>query len=275
MKQTRSGMAKAPAEKQTQDRQAAALAYAAAGWSLVPMAPRGKQPLLSWLEFQQRRASDDEIRGWFRRWPEANIAVVTGEISNIVVLDIDPRHGGEASLALLEDEIGPIPSTVEALTGGGGRHLYFAYPGRRVRNRAGLRPGIDLRGDGGIIIVPPSVHPSGKRYAWAGGHSPAEADPAPLPDRLLIEVTSRGSRQGHPASYWRDLVAEGVPEGQRNSTIASLAGHLLWHEVDPDVVSEMLLCWNRVRCRPPLPDEEVLRTVQSITRLHQRDDAPD
>ena len=253
----------------------AALGYVAVGWSVVPMAPRSKKPLLPWLEYQQRRATPEEIRAWFRRWPEANIAVVTGEISNIVVLDIDPHHGGEAALILLEDETGPIPSTVEASTGGGGRHLYFAYPGRRVRNRAGLRPGIDLRGDGGIIVVPPSIHPSGKRYTWVPGHTPESAEPAPLPERLLRELTARGSRQGHSVSYWRDLVAAGVPEGQRNSTLASLAGHLLWHEVDPDVVSEMLLCWNRVRCRPPLTDEEVLRTVQSITRLHQRDDPAD
>jgi hypothetical protein len=265
-------MAEESAKDTPQNMLTAALDYAARGWSVVPMAPRGKQPLLPWLEFQQRRAAPEEIRGWFQRWPDANIAVVTGEISNIVVLDIDPRHGGEAALRLLADEAGPIPSTLEAASGGGGRHLYFAYPGRRVRNRAGLRPGIDLRGDGGIIIVPPSVHPSGKRYAWAAGHGPQAAEPAPLPERLRVEVTARGSRQGHPLTYWRDLVAEGVPEGQRNSTIASLAGHLLWHEVDPDVVSEMLLCWNRVRCRPPLSDEEVLRTVQSITRLHQRED---
>jgi len=154
----------------------AALAYAEAGWSVVPMAPHGKQPLIPWMEFQERRAGADEIRSWFERWPDANIAVVTGAISGIVVLDIDPRHGGEASLKLLEDEVGPIPSTMEALTGGGGRHLYFAYPGQTVRNRAGLRPGIDLRGDGGVIVVPPSMHPSGRRYTWAAGHAPQQAD---------------------------------------------------------------------------------------------------
>lgn len=250
---------------------AAALAYAEARWSVVPLAPRDKRPLVPWLEFQQRRALPDEIRGWFRRWPDANLGVVTGAISNIVVIDIDPRHGGEAALQLLEDDAGPIPSTLEAETGGGGRHLYFAHPGRPVRNRAGLRPGIDLRGDGGLVVVPPSLHPSGRRYAWAAGHGFGEADPAPLPPRLLAEVTGRGARQGHPPAYWRGLVAAGVPEGQRNSTIASLAGHLLWHEVDADVVAELLLCWNRQRCRPPLDDAEVLRTVESITRLHRRD----
>ena len=118
------------------------LAYAEARWSVVPIAPRSKQPLLAWLEFQQRRALPEEIRGWFQRWPGANLAVVTGAISNIVVIDIDARHAGEAALQLLEDDAGPVPSTLEATTGGGGRHLYFAHPSRPVRNRAGLRPGI-------------------------------------------------------------------------------------------------------------------------------------
>jgi hypothetical protein len=61
-----------------------------------------------------------------------------------------------------------------------------------------------------------------------------------------------------------------VPEGERNTTVASLTGHLLWHGVDPEVTMELLLCWNRVRCRPPLTDDEVIRTVLSITRLHRR-----
>ena len=71
-------------------------------------------------------------------------------------------------------------------------------------------------------------------------------------------------------SYWRHLVREGVLEGERNSTIASLSGHLLWHGVDPDVAVELLLCWNAVRCRPPLSDDEVVRTAESIVRLHRR-----
>lgn len=252
------------------DRLQAALAYAQAGWSVIPMAPGSKQPLLAWREFQERRAAAEEIRAWFKRWPDANIAVVTGAISGLVVIDIDPRHDGEASLQILESEIGPIPSTVEAQTGGGGRHLYFAYPGRTIRNRTALRPGIDLRADGGVIVLPPSLHPSGGRYAWAEGHAPNQAEAAPLPPRLLAELASDEQHPGHPLIYWRELVAAGVGEGERNNTIASLAGHLLWHDVDADVVAEMLVCWNQVRCRPPLSQEEVLRTVGSIAKLHQR-----
>jgi len=248
----------------------AALAYAEAGWSVVPMAPRSKQPLIVWREFQERRARTDEIHAWFRRWPQANIAVVTGVISGIVVIDIDPRHGGEASLKILEGEVGPIPSTLEAETGGGGRHLYFAHPGQTLRNRTALRPGIDLRGDGGVIVVPPSVHPSGRRYAWLKGHGPDRAEAAPLPSLLLSDLLAKQGHPGHPLIYWRELIAAGVSEGERNNTIASLAGHLLWHGVDPDVVAELLCCWNAVRCHPPLEDAEVLRTVGSIAKMHKR-----
>lgn len=70
--------------------------------------------------------------------------------------------------------------------------------------------------------------------------------------------------------YWRRLINEGVAQGQRNNTIASLTGHLLWHGVDPEVTQELLLCWNRIRCLPPLSDAEVIRTVDSITHLQER-----
>jgi hypothetical protein len=76
-------------------------------------------------------------------------------------------------------------------------------------------------------------------------------------------------RRGHSLSHWRRLLREGVAEGERNNSIASLAGHLLWHGVDAEVATELLLTWNAVRCRPPLDADEVVRTVASITRLHE------
>jgi len=255
---------------ETQTTLDAALAYAELGWSVVPVVPGEKQPLIAWTAFQKRRANAKEIRDWFKRWPRANIAIVTGAVSGLVVIDIDPRHGGEASLKALEDEVGPIPSTLEARSGGGGRHLYFVHPGPTIRNRAGFRPGIDLRGDGGVILAPPSLHPSGRHYTWVSDHGPRQASAAMLPQPLLAALMAEGDGRGHSLDYWRALVAAGVCEGERNTTIASLAGHLLWHAVDPDVVRELLCCWNRVRCRPPLPDKEVVRTVASIRRLHNR-----
>jgi hypothetical protein len=130
----------------------------------VPAGERSKRPIVRWQKFQHEMPTEGQVRRWFERRPAANLAVVTGEISGIVVVDIDPRHGGESSLEAMQARHGELPITMESVTGGGGRHVYFAHPGREVRNRAGLAPGIDLRGDGGCIIVPPSVHPSGQPY---------------------------------------------------------------------------------------------------------------
>lgn len=254
----------------TESLQDIALGYLALGWSPIPVRPRAKRALVPWLEFQQRHPREAEIRDWFRRWPEAGVAIVTGEISGLVVLDVDPAHGGEESLQQLQARFGPLPATVEAETGGGGRHLYFRHPGGVVRNRVGLAPGIDLRAEGGYVVAPPSLHPNGKPYAWRDGHDPGQRAPASMPGWLVTWLRDQDEQGGHSLGYWRKRVREGATEGERNNTIASFSGHLLWHGVDPEVVMEMMLCWNAVRCRPPLPEDEVIRTVQSITRLHRR-----
>ena len=257
------------------DIRAAALAYAERGWSTIPIEPRGKRPLVPWLEFQQRLANAAEIGAWFDRWPAASIAIVTGRVSGLVVLDLDPRHGGQASIERLRVEHGPLPRTVEAETGGGGRHLYFAHPGGPLANRVGLLPGIDLRADGGCVVAPPSLHASGRRYRWAAGRAPDDLPLAATP-RWLLPTAHGGTHRGHTLAHWRELLRQDVAEGRRNNALASLAGHLLWHGVDPQVALELLLAFNRARCRPPLPDEEVAAVVASIVRLHQRgeDGAP-
>jgi hypothetical protein len=246
--------------------------YMIRGWSIIPIRTGDKRPLVRWEEFQHRHPSEAEARGWLRQWPEAGIGVVTGPISGLVVVDVDPGHGGDESLEKLEREHGALPMTVECRTGGGGRHLYYAHPGGLIRNKVGLAPGIDIRADGGYVVAPPSLHASGSRYVWVEGRTPESAGIAPLPDWVLREAVEEPTRRGHPIAYWRRLVCEGVPAGERNNTIASLAGHLLKHGVDAAVVMELLLCWNSTRCRPPLADEEVAAVVTSITRLHARDE---
>lgn len=247
----------------------AAHSYAARGWSVVPVEPRGKRPVVAWQALQQRIATPDEIAAWFRRWPGANIGVVTGSVSGLVVIDVDPRHDGEASFARLCAARASLPPTIEARTGGGGRHLYFAHPGGVIRNRVGLAPGIDLRGDGGCVVAPPSIHPSGGRYAWVPARGPDEVAPAHMPAWLARLAGDGAARAGHSLEHWRELARAGVAAGVRNDTIAAFAGHLLRHDVDPEVVLELLLAWNRARCDPPLPDAEVARTVRSIVRMHE------
>ena len=235
--------------------------YVHLGWSVIPIQARGERPLVPWLEFQQRLASAQEIDRWFRQWPDANIGIVTGGLSGLIVIDVYiPRY--------IARKHGPFPPGIEATTGGGGRHLYFEHPGRSVPNRGGLFPGIDVRCDGGYVVAPPSVHPSAARYRWVPKHGPDDQPLAPLPGWAL-HLLQPDRKRGHSTSYWRTLVREGVEEGARNATLASLAGHLLWHGVDADVVLELTLSWNRVRCRPPLPDAEVAAVVDSIARRQE------
>jgi len=242
----------------------------------VPVTPNGKQPLLAWRDYQQKRASPDEVRAWYARWPDANVGVVTGQISNLVVIDIDPAHKGEESLADLTARYGALPPTVVARSGGGGRHLYFSAPADPVpvRSRVAVAPGVDVRAEGGMVVAPPSNHPSGGQYRWIIDPGVA-AIPAPLPRWLANLVQGERPHAGHGTHYWRRLAAEGVGEGERNSSIAAFTGHLLWCGVDLEVIKELLLCWNRVRARPPLDDDEVIRTIDSIYRTHTRHhDAP-
>jgi hypothetical protein len=163
----------------------AALDYRERGWSVVPVVPRAKRPLIRWQPFQEKIASEEDIRAWYRRTPEANVSIVTGALSGLVVLDVDPRHGGAESLTALTKDHGALPRTMESKTGGGGRHLYFRHPGGELRNRAGLAAGLDVRGDGGVIVAPPSIHPSGKPYRWRKGRGPGEAAPAEMPTWLV------------------------------------------------------------------------------------------
>ena len=128
----------------------AALGYLSRGWSVIPIESRAKRPLTAWLELESRCASAREVEGWFARWPQANVGVVTGRVSGLVVIDVDARHGGEASLSRLEAEHGALPDTVEALTGGGGRHLVPKVNLSKGGDRAFLN--INRKGGGGRAI---------------------------------------------------------------------------------------------------------------------------
>ena len=165
-----------------------------------------------------------------------------------------------------------MPLTWRVLTGGGGEHVYFAAGGIEIRNSAGrLGPGLDIRGVGGYVVAPPSLHISGRRYAWSVDHHPDDVQLAPMPDWLTaLLVEPKADRAGEVVSEWRRLTREGIDAGQRNQAVAKLTGHLLRRYVDPEVAHQLVQAWNAARCRPPLSDEEVTRTVNSIARRELR-----
>jgi hypothetical protein len=133
--------------------------------------------------FKDAITDAEVIRRWWKRWPHANIGLRTGKPSGMVAWDIDPRHCGDKTLAKIIDLHGPLPETVVAQTGGGGQHIVFAHPGWYVKCRESLLPGIDIRADGGYIVVEPSVHENGPSYAWK--HRPRDVPLAHMPQWML------------------------------------------------------------------------------------------
>jgi hypothetical protein len=200
------------------------------------------------------------VSGWWTANPHANIAIATGEISKVFVIDADGLDGQE-ELGRMEARHGDLPSTLQTVTPSG-MHYYFKWPGVLVRNSVSrVAHKVDVRGNGGYCLAPPSIHPCGRRYAWSvdSGNSIADA-----PAWLIGLVADNGGDTAAPPEHWRDIVTDGVDEGARDDTAARLAGHLFRHYVDACVVCELLLCWNTQRCRPPLPARDIERIVLSV-----------
>ena len=238
-----------------------ALTLAARGMHVFPCLPRAKLPATA---HGCKDATTDfgQIRDWWRREPDYNIAVATGAISKVFAVDIDGDNG-EGELRRLEAEYGSLPPTVEAITGRG-RHLYFQMPNNEVRNSAGkVAPGIDVRGDGGYTLAPPSIHPTGRAYCWSVDSSNTFAK---APSWLLDKIAEPNGRNAKPApsSRWLELVRDGISEGRRNDSLARLAGFLLRRHVDALVATEIVLAVNDARCRPPLEHDEVIAIIDSI-----------
>lgn len=153
--------------------------YAKLGWSVVPVRPKEKIPSVPWAQYQREAAPDGQLQDWFSVGG-FGIGLVQGAAAGTIVLDFDGEEG-LATRAKLEQQHGPFPNTVEALTPGGGCHVLLRHPGRYTPTRKGLLPGFDVRGDGGFIVAHPSVHYTGRRYEWDIDHHPDDVSVAPCP----------------------------------------------------------------------------------------------
>ena len=245
---------------------AAALQLAQKGLAIFPCQPRGKQPACD-TGLHAATTDIERIDRWWHAVPNLNIGIATGAVSGIFVLDIDGEDG-EGSLLKLESEHGALPPTIEVVTGKG-RHCYFRTGKRKISNSAGqLGIGLDIRGDGGYVIAPPSVHPSGRPYAWSVDTT---RDFAAAPDWLLtmIGTTKANGKAGKPLEHWHKVLTEQICNGQRNATLASICGKLVHSGVrDVILLYDLVMCVNLARCEQPLPPIEVETVVISVMRSH-------
>lgn len=240
----------------------AALAYAAQGLLVLPVAPGGKQPL---NRHGSRGASADPatIQGWWQRWPDAGVGIATGPESGLVVIDIDkkPDIDGEETLAGLRPRT--LPRSWECLTGGGGRHLYLRYPRCRV-GCSPLGPGVDVRGDGGFVVAPPTLHANGRRYRWEVGLHPEETALSDMPSWLVDVLAARDAPTDQTRT--RGGRADTIREGQRNATLTSYAGSMRNRGMTWESILSALNAENEARCSPPLDRREVERIAASVAR---------
>lgn len=220
------------------------------------------------------------IRAWFERFPAANWALIGGSKLNaggyLVVLDIDPRSDGDQTLARLLDEHGPLPATWTVKSGSGGHHYYFSSR-EPLKARKGMRKGIDFLATGAVAVVPPSGHHSGGRCLWEV--SPAEACIAEIPAWLLSLARGTPGPAGSTVDrrggddHGTGGAPDTIPEGARNSALASMCGKLRRVVGLTDAeIEPALQAVNVVRCIPPLSPSEVRSVVKSLERYRDTDD---
>lgn len=228
---------------------------------------RGKHPLLTGWE---RVATADwaTITGWWRQWPRANVGIACAP-SGIVAIDFDQHTAdadGIAERRRLEGELGLLPETWTTLTGGGGEHYLFTAPeGVKIHNSAGkLASGIDVRGVGGYVVAPGSLHPSGRIYQWDAAFNPDICPLADLPEAWAAAML--GSQQTRAATPAVTAVDGVISEGQRNATLASRAGMMRRVGMSEAVIEAALIVVNAEQCVPPLGKDEVRQIAHSIGR---------
>jgi hypothetical protein len=245
----------------------AAQRYAARGWPVFPLNTGGKTPRTK-NGLHAATRDREKISKWWQKWRSANIGVQTGAESGLVVLDVDVKNGqpGLQSLAELERQHGRL-ETLRAHTPTDGLHLFFRAPAQVVQNRVGFLPGLDLRGQGGYIVVAPS-RVGGQSYRWEN----FSAEIAEMPDWLLSLATARPQKGNgaSPAQQENLTFAEafaGVQEGSRNDTIFRLACKLRQESWEYDE-SLALVRTAAGNCQPPLPEEEALRCLDSAWRYN-------
>lgn len=224
-----------------------ALRHAVAdGWRVFPCEPRGKRPIVKWRT--EATTDTDTIRAWWDTEPHANLGVCTGD--GLIVIDLDGPDGAN-TYDLLVAHLGALPKTLTANTGKG-RHLYYRADGYDLRNSAGkLGPGVDIRAEGGYVIAPPSMHPSGARYTW----EKAGADVARLPDAWAAKIAE--ANRNDASSGAEVTPASDVPQGQRNDFLWRSACRLRRMGLAYPALLAALHAENRERCKPPAPARDV------------------
>ena len=235
----------------------AALVYAARyGWAVFPVRPESKKP---YTPHGCRDAKKDAgaINAWWKKWPDASVGIATGSISSLIVIDedIDDDKGldGFMSVTNWEKENGvKLPNTARVITGRGGAHMYFHYDGNDIHNHQAILDGVDVRGEGGYVVAPPSIHPNGTEYAWED--NPEEVPVAEV-DEVVMKFLTIGTTTKEEGDKFQ--LPQIIESGKRNSTLHRFACSLQAQGLSDDAIKAAVRAENNARCVPPIDDAEL------------------
>lgn len=240
----------------------AAIEYAKKGFAVFPLKYRDKVPL---TRNGCKDATTDaaQIKAWWQKYPNANIGLATGSASQnvfVIDLDVDEDRGidGYHSLEDWQREHGDFPETWTAITGRGGYHLYYRGNGK-IKNRAGIIDGVDIRGNGGYVVAPPSIHKNGNRYEWE--YSPDEFEIAKADNNVEFFLNHDDQKQ-NAAFTMPNIVAA----GQRNQMLFRFACMMQAKGASDQSVFAATMAENESTCSPPLTEQEVRIIVSSATK---------
>lgn len=254
-----------------------AISYAERGWHVFPCHAQGKAPLTP-RGLNDATTDERMIRTWWTRWPDANIGVATGERSGIYVVDVDVANGksGEASLEALLNGVTSF-RTLEARTGSGGRHLFFAWPGGDLRNTtSSLGADIDTRANGGYVIVAPSIHDSGGVYEWINDIEPAappeclitrakSAAPAPAPAPTTVRIAANqpelGTRIKRASAYIKAMPPSISGSGGHNAAFAAARALITGFDLPAHLATNIFAADFNLRCQPPWSAKEIRHKI--------------
>lgn len=237
-----------------------ALMYAGMGLAVFPLQPKDKKPATA-HGCKDATTNTEIIENWWNLNPDYNIGIATGSRSGgLVVIDLDEdkekdKHGYEI-LKEWQMVHGELPDTWTSITGRGGYHLFYR-DNAQTRNAQGLYDGIDIRGEGGYIVAPPSLHPNSHKYEWEAGPGDCEIAPA---DGKVMEFLL-GPKPVQENSQQRFQMAETIMEGQRTSAMISLIGSQKAKGLSDEAIRAAVQAENEEKCVPPLSDEELEKEV--------------
>jgi hypothetical protein len=248
-----------------------ALQYAKLGLSIIPV-DKHKKALVQWQRYQKEKASEDQIKQWWKQWPKANIGIVTGTISGLAVIDIDTEEGKQAIQEYIPDSlVMPVVNTPS-----GGQHQYFKCKDTEISNNSRTVAGCDLRANGGYVVAPPSTNGNGKAYTWQEGLSIEQVALPELPAAyksfinnsfIYKEQNSKSPQNSTESTKLHKMFTQ----GRRDNDLFHLANCLVKGGMNENNALQVLdiLAEN---CTPPFPENAIQSKIQStLNRSEKRD----